>query len=397
MQHYKLSQILQIVQERFDKSFFGFNFWFVAEISRFSAIGWRWYCDLIEIDQTWKVCAKSRWLIWDLSKFYIFLQKIKKTSDDIWSIEVLVHGTAHFHQDFGFSIWIDDFKSEYTIGKIQIQKESIISNLQKLGILNKNKNTHLGFPPYNIAVISSQSSQWLKDFKTILENSQYNFLYKFYPASIHGNEAKVEVLESIKKIQIDLEKWEKIDMVAIVRGGGGSSGIVRQDDFDIAKSICQMTIPVMIAVWHTSDNYILDKISKFSAKTPSDAGRLLVDAMQSRENKIKDIYQNINHIISQKISWFSQSLSFLNERIDYLYFSKIEKIKSNIEFWQNFISKFGIDNMLEKWYCVIYDLEWNIINKQKSEKLKKWDILEISIYDKKFKVEILDNTKIKKT
>lgn len=100
-----------------------------------------------------------------------------------------------------------------------------------------------------------------------------------------------------------------------MRGGGGSSGIARQDDVNIAKGICYMPVPVMVAVGHTSDQFLLDKLCRYAAKTPTDGAYIILEEYQKNLQEVEKITQEIDYFIEAKKSQVAQQIYYLREHI----------------------------------------------------------------------------------
>ncbi len=391
MKQYSLKEILDIVNQKFSEFFESFDFWFMAEISRFSSSKWHVYLDLVQFDENHNIIAKARWIIWEISLWQKFLNEIWLTQNELKWIKLLMHWKVNFHCDYWFSIIIDDLSSEYIIWQLQKKKTDIIQELIKLWILNKNKNTNLWFPPYRIAVISSKTSQWLNDFETILNQSQLNFFVDKYFASIHWNQAKKEVLFQLRAIFKEItKKWKVYSAVVIIRWWGGSSWILWQDDLNIAKWICHMPVPVIIAVWHTKDQYILDQIAYFSAKTPTDAWYFFVNKTKEYLDNVEIFYKNINNFCSKKMSDLAFLLKNLYERIEQQIKLKLHYLNERIEYYYSNITSIDPQKLNKYWYATLHNLKWKFLTKKKIEKLKEWDEIIIKVYDKQLKVKILN-------
>ncbi len=386
---YSLNDLIVIVQRWFSQLFDEFPFWVMAEISRLSVVKWRVYMDLIELDpKTNRVLAKARWILWEWVKWTKFLQETWLQTKDMKWLKVLLHGKCSFHQEYGFSINIDDFSSEYIIWQLKKKQDDILVQLQKLGILHQNKEKQLWFPIYNIAIVSSSWSQWLQDFEAVLEQSQFPFLIKYYFAAIHGNAAKDEVYHQLQQIYTDIKNWEEISAVVILRWWGGSSGIVWQDDLNIAKWVCHLQVPVMIAIWHTRDKYVLDKIAWHSAKTPTDAWYLFIEKTKNYSDNVEILYRSIQDLIVLKKQSVIQDLDKLILDIRQVWKHKKEVLFQNIKFYYHSIMAVQPSKMNKLWYATIHWSNWKYLSKKDIFSLKSWDDFILKVYDKEMEVLI---------
>ena len=82
-----------------------------------------------------------------------------------------------------------------------------------------------------------------------------------------------------------------------------------------------MPIPVIMAVGHTNDQYLLDEIAWMSAKTPTDAAYQLIDRYDNLKQELDATYATINNAIALKYTSFINDLQtiykYVNEQIVY--------------------------------------------------------------------------------
>ena len=122
-------------------------------------IGKNVYLELIQYGPDGKIVAKAKGNIFNPHVSSDFLQDTGLTNlQQLAGSKLLFHGTFSFHQEYGFSINIDILSAEYTLGQLQKKQQDILLQLQKLGIVENNKNTQFGLPPYTLALISSATS-----------------------------------------------------------------------------------------------------------------------------------------------------------------------------------------------------------------------------------------------
>lgn len=382
MMNYQLSDVLKIIEKSFKEIFSWFSFRFQAEVQRVTIVGKNTYLDLVEFNENGEIKAKCKWICFDEEKYKQFLKDINiKTIDEIKWYKLLMEGKVNFHQDYWLSIFISQFSSEFTLWQFQKKQENILEQLKKEGIINKNKEKKLWFPPYTIGIISWESSQWLQDFQTILKQSWYHYNSSMYYSSIHGNEATKQVHEKLQEIKNDILEGKKIDLVVIVRWWGESSWIIRQNDSNIAKDICLMPVPVMTAIGHTADISILDSIVKYAAKTPSDAAYLLINEVKKYQEELDTYRQSLKTIVSNKFAYIQQQVGHIYEKIALQAKSRRETIKKNIEKFIESINTYDPKRLTKRWYALLSNEKGEYIGKKNLKTLKKEDTITITMYD----------------
>lgn len=386
---YSLSDLLWIIDRWFKELFWGFSFWFKAEISKISKIKWYYYIDLIEFDKFWKIKAKSRWIVFDEIIINSFLKDIQLNSfDDLKSFELMFYWRFNFHSDYWFSIIIADISREYYLWKYKKQVDNIILKLQNLWVYYNNRNKKPWFPPFNIAVISTSWSAWFEDFKSIFANSSFNYSIQLFVAAIHWNEAISQVLLALKQINDLQQRWKVFDFVVITRWWWGSQWILWQNDFEIALSICKCICPVIVAIWHTQDKSILDDIVFYSAKTPSDAAHYLLNYYNYYLWEVNSYYNDIISSWKLKLTYYKDNIELLYSNIISRYNQLLVNYSKDLEMIYSNILSLWPDKIKDKWYWILYSIDWNLLNYWKLKELKNWDKIIIKIYDKSIQVNI---------
>ena len=383
---YNLQQIVHIVQEWFREVFFEFQFWVSAEIMKIKKHKSRYYLDLIQYNDTGDVLAKARGIIWDEYVIADFVQDTQLYIDDLVGKTLMMSAKCNFHHQWWFSLTIDLISSEFTLWEATKQQQNIRTRLQQMWIYEHNKQTILDLPPMRIAAISSNTSEWLKDFVSVIHESKYNIEIDIYHSAVHGNIAKKQVTQALKKI---VQSDVKYTAVCLMRWWWGGDGIVRQNDLEIAKSVCNLEVPLILAIGHTSDKSILDEIAYHSSKTPTDAAYVIISSLEERQMKINDTYQYISDISKDQLSSIQINIQWYYDEICRLSRDKQEEIQKKIASRYASISQFGPSSILNKWYAQLVDSKWDAMGMESVAKLKIGDEFVVKTTKKEMKVKVI--------
>lgn len=420
-QQWKLSEFNALVARGITTLFGSEELLIIWEVSKIKQRNSRFYIELIEYANS-KVVAHAHALITNQSTLRKPLQERWLKLNELVGQQILMTCSVHYHKDYGVQLYIHAISSEYTLWSIKKKTTSIRDELKQLGILYANKEKKLSFPPYHIAIISSPSSEWLKDFLDTLQESGYLYSYELFDTAIHGNTANTEIHKTLQKIYERLKSWERwrkieekgenlwkvgedgkkwrmmekeFDLIVIVRGWGSSSGILWHNDIHIAKGICYMPIPVMMAVGHTSDQFLLDEIASYSAKTPTDAAYEILGLYDSYSTTIETIYNQIISISQQKLIDYASKLEHLYEQIQHWYVQKLQGYTIITQHYYDFIMNSRPEKMLQSGYALLYDEESKLLKRDGIADLQEWELVELKIYDRKIIVEVVSNRELK--
>ena len=385
---HSLQELLTIVRWWFDQLFGEFSFWCIGEIARLNVIKGRVYIDLIQFDDNHKVLAKAKAIMYDSWQREQFYTKTWLTESEMVGKKILFAGDMRFHQEYSFSITIRTLSHEYSLGQQKDHQQQIIRTLTKQWIIDNNHHIQRWMPPYTIAIVSSQWSQWATDFSSILEQSRYNNETILYETPIHGNEAKQWVHETLQQIYRDIQWWKNIDAVVIVRGGGGSSWIAWQNDLAIAQWVCHMPVPMIIAVGHTTDTSVLDQVAKHTAKTPTDAAYILIEQYDHYQQQVDALYRSIVHRTSNVWQQLRERLHVMYEGIHQQIRYTMSSLRERVAFHYESIQSINPHSLRNKWYGIVYDQDGNILSKEMLHQLIWWEKIRIDMYDMTIRVEV---------
>ncbi len=369
---YTLSQVVGVIKNTFDEFFWEFQFWCTAEILSCKTVGKNTYIELGEYDEDNQVIAKMRGNIFKPWLIENFFRETKLDGKSMVRQKILFQGRVTYHKDYGMSILINLISSTYTLWLAQQTQNTILQTLQKEWVLGKNKLTFLPEKPLSIAVISGETSAWLQDFLQILDDAKISYEYTLFPATVQWNSAKEAVLAQLVSISSKIA-WESIenaslfdqivwfDAVCIVRGGWESGGIVRQNDVDIARTICHLPVPVIVAIGHTQDISVLEAIAWKFAKTPSEAAFHILQHYRNIIEEVVWLYDSISVLTHRKTEQYIRTIQQLFGQINEVVPRIVATYKERIESLYTNIYAYHPVGLLAKWYAIVRDSEWDII------------------------------------
>lgn len=360
---YALSQVVWVIKNTFDEFFGEFQFWCTAEVLSCKTVGKNTYIELWEYDEDNTIIAKMRGNIFKPWLIENFFRETNLDRTTLVGQKILFQWRVSYHKDYGISLLINLLSSTYTLGLAQQTQNAIIQTLAKEWVLSRNKEKVVASKPLSLAVISGETSAWLQDFLQILDDAQIVYNYTLFQATVQWNSAKEAVYNQLQNITAQLQLDPSMyDMVCLVRGWGESGGIVWQNDIDIARTICHMYVPVIVAIGHTQDVSVLETIAWKFAKTPSEAAFYILQHYRDIMENVIQLYEESYTSSIRKIQQYHSSIQeYYNQitiavpRIIQTYKERIESIYSNIYAYHPVW-------LLKKWYAIVRDAStWQIL------------------------------------
>ncbi len=290
-------------------------------------------------------------------------------------IKILFEAEITFHERYGLKLNIVNIDPSYTIGEMAARRKEILDKLTKEGLIGRNRE--LGFPlvPQKIGIISSSTAAGYEDLMTHLENNVYGYKFKtrLYEAIMQGDRAEASIISALKQCT---DEAGLLDLLVIVRGGGGQTDLHCFDSYEIGKAIALLPLPVISGIGHQRDVTVVDEVSNSRAKTPTAVADMIITKVKEFEDRLDASTQALRHTVRMMVSDKREILTALSKQLEAairnkitgnlhrldtfikglnyaLRFIKNEQIK--VESRENSINYLNPRNVLKRGYSITYN------------------------------------------
>jgi exodeoxyribonuclease VII large subunit len=248
--------------------------WTLVEVVELRANGGHVYLEVSERDALGSVLAKARAIIWQSTASAILPAFERATGAQLApGIKLLVRARPVFKAQYGFSLDIDAIDPAYTLGELEARKQGIRARLQAEGVFAANKQLT---PPWDfdtVLVVAPTGGAGLGDFQAEADRLQSHSICRFaYTLSrFQGEGAPMEIRHALQQAlgQGSGAAPTSFDAVVIIRGGGAVNDLAWLNDYELARLICDLPIPVLTGIGHERDNTVLDEVAHTRYDTPS--------------------------------------------------------------------------------------------------------------------------------
>ncbi|WP_425448593.1 exodeoxyribonuclease VII large subunit [Dethiothermospora halolimnae] len=311
-----------------------------------------------------------------------------------------------YDKDGSYQLYVNSMKPK-GIGDLFIAFEQLKNKLEKQGLFNKIHKKELPFLPKKVGVVTSSTGAAVRDIITVIKRRLPSANILIYPVLVQGQRAHQEVCKGLKYF----DTRDDIDLIITGRGGGSIEELWCFNEEDVAKTIYELSTPIISAVGHETDFTIADFVADLRAPTPSSAGEL---AVPRRE----DLMDKLNQIFSRLVYNYNMDLNNKRDKLEYMKKSLINRspeneLKNNREqlrrlykdLSRNIIHRKNILNkdlmnlgakldslsplsVLNRGYSLLINDEGHVINS-----IKEVDIdekLDVLLHDGDVKVKVLD-------
>jgi len=286
-----LSQLLAGVAQAVAQAFKS-GVWTIVEVVEARTKNGHVYLELSERTPEGSVLASARATIWANVANKILPEFERATGASIASgIKLLVRAKPVFKPQYGFSIEIDAIDPEYTLGDLEARKREIRTRLQQEGIFDANKKLPVPWDFNAVLVVAPKGAAGLGDFQAEANRLERFGICRFVYATsrFQGEGAALEIRAALLDA---LKSWNdpdnpRPDAVAIIRGEGAVNDRAWLNDYELAKCICSLKIPVLTGVGHERDSTILDEVANIRFDTPSKVAAGIEQAIKKRVDEAK--------------------------------------------------------------------------------------------------------------
>uniref|UniRef100_A0A7C4AK77 Exodeoxyribonuclease 7 large subunit n=1 Tax=Thermodesulfovibrio aggregans TaxID=86166 RepID=A0A7C4AK77_9BACT len=348
-----LSEVRELIQEYTDHR------WIVAEIAKvdIDKTGHYWF-ELVEKKDN-EIVAQAGAVLWKSNIDTIYNFFLKTGIELQKGIKILFLGKATFHEKYGFKLNILQIDPAFTLGEMALKKKEVIERLTREGLIDRNKSIQMPVVIQRIAVISSETAAGYEDFLKILKANKYGYKFyiKLFDVFVQGENAVASIINALQNCASDRENY---DAVVVIRGGGSAVDLSCFNDYELARKIALMPIPVLTGIGHTRDETVADCVACRSFKTPSEVAKFILDGVLDFDLKIDYLRKMILHRVNFSLSSQKQRIFSLKHNLHKNTIHRIKKEEVNLNSLNHKI----------KLKCSEYLAEVNFRIKSYKEKIK---------------------------
>jgi exodeoxyribonuclease VII large subunit len=196
--------------------------------------------------------------------------------------------------------------------------------LAELGYFDNKKRIKQNY--HTIGVISSINAAGFKDFVHTLNARCSGKKVYLYPAKVQGITAPQELSSAIKTAN----DHDQVQILAIIRGGGGKDDLECFNDKLLAKTIFKSNLPIVTGIGHQIDTSIADLVADQNFITPTAVAQNITEENLLTVQKIQEKISNLQNIFQTKINLWYNYISSATSKLH-----KYKNIHTNQ--WQNIL------------------------------------------------------------
>jgi exodeoxyribonuclease VII large subunit len=298
-----LSQLLAGVAQAVAQAFRS-GVWTVVEVVEARTKNGHVYLELSERNAEGNLLATARATIWANTASKILPEFERATGASIApGIKLLVRAKPVFKAQYGFGIEIDAIDPEYTLGDLEARKREIRTRLKQDGVIDANKRLPAPWDFNVVLVIAPQGAAGLGDFQAEAQRLEHFGICRFiYAHSRFQGEGAPQEIRQVLLTAMNNWSGTPPDAVAIIRGGGAVNDLAWLNDYELAKIVCTLQVPVLTGIGHERDSTILDEVAHTRFDTPSKVIGGIEQVIRKRVSEAKSNFEQLAGLANRAVN-----------------------------------------------------------------------------------------------
>lgn len=196
-------------------------------------------------------------------------------------------------------------------GALQLAFEALKQKLSAEGLFDEAHKKPLPRFPEKIGVITSATGAAIRDILSVLKRRYPSGNIIIYPTMVQGEGASQEIAQTIKLA----EQRKECDVFILARGGGSIEDLWAFNEEIVARTIFDISTPLVSGIGHEIDFTISDFVADQRAATPSAAAELVSPDTDDVLMKLKHKQEQFIHLQNQLINNLHNRVELLSKHI----------------------------------------------------------------------------------
>ena len=294
--------------------------WVRGEIQGWSERGPHAYFRLVEETEEGKASVNVQFFAPSRARLKPLLMKHRLRLAD--GLKVRVFGHLDFFAPSGqLGLKMSGIDPRFTLGELALQRDDVVRRLVAAGLYDLNKRRRLSAAPLRVGVVTSlQGAAWA-DFLHEIERSALAFQLRVIDVRVQGEWAVTEVSAAVRT----LARHPDLDVVAVIRGGGGRTELATFDHEAIATAIALSPLPVFTGLGHEIDRAVADDVAHSALKTPTACAAALVERALQFRQATEDVWAAIERRGATAVAAAEAEVAALAHQIRQRVVSSVER------------------------------------------------------------------------
>jgi exodeoxyribonuclease VII large subunit len=201
------------------------------------------------------------------------------------------------------------------LGVLQAKFEALKRKLEAEGLFAPERKRPLPKFPRRVGIVTSPSGAAIRDMLNVLRRRAPWLQILISPVRVQGAGAAQEIAVAIRELARPNEAFAPVDLIVVARGGGSMEDLWEFNEEIVARTIADISVPVVSAVGHEIDFTICDFVADLRAPTPSAAAELMTPDVVDLRCSIENCRRAIARELLNRLRGAQQRLDHAREML----------------------------------------------------------------------------------
>jgi exodeoxyribonuclease VII large subunit len=216
------------------------------------------------------------------------------------------------------------------LGLLQAKFEALKRKLEAEGLFATERKRPLPKFPRRIGIVTSPSGAAIRDILNVLKRRAPWLEILINPVRVQGTGAATEIAVAIRELATPNEHWQPLDLVVVARGGGSMEDLWEFNEEIVARTIVDVSVPIVSAIGHEIDFTICDFTADLRAPTPSAAAELIVPDVVDLRRRIDGYERAVGRELLERLREAQQQIDAGRETLRRCLAHKIDNYKRGL-------------------------------------------------------------------
>jgi len=205
----------------------------------------------------------------------------------------IICNLSHYQKQNTFSLLIQSMEiCKKEESDFHIKFKELKSKYEKLGYFDDDKKKKIKKTNKRIGIITAIQGAAIRDIISVIKRRSYGNTIIIRDTKVQG----VDCDTDIKCAIIDLNKYKKLDLIIISRGGGSDEALWGFNSEKVIEGVFNSKIPIISGIGHQRDVTLCDYVADKIAPTPTAAAEIITQDKEKIRNNLTQLSKKLNHI-----------------------------------------------------------------------------------------------------
>jgi exodeoxyribonuclease VII, large subunit len=216
------------------------------------------------------------------------------------------------------------------LGLLQAKFEALKRKLEAEGLFAAERKRPLPKFPRRIGIVTSPSGAAIRDILNVLKRRAPWLEILISPVRVQGTGTAAEIAVAIRELATPNEHWQPLDLIVVARGGGSMEDLWEFNEEIVARTIVDVSVPIVSAIGHEIDFTICDFTADLRAPTPSAAAELIVPDIVDLQRRIDGYERAVGRELLKRLRDAQQQIDAGRETLRRCLAHKIDNYKRGL-------------------------------------------------------------------